>query len=56
MRSYWSRVIFTGQGNPPIQESDDSSVRDLVAKNPNCLGYVDKAAVNASVKIVYNVK
>jgi len=53
IKSYWSRVIFTGQGYPPIQESDDKAVRDLVAKNPNCMGYVDKSVVDGSVKIVY---
>lgn len=53
IKSYWSRVIFAGQGNPPIQESDDKAVRDLVAKNPNCMGYVDKTIVDGSVKVVY---
>ena len=54
MKSYWSRVIFTGQGNPPVQESDDQSVKELVAKNPNCLGYIDKAFVDNTVKVVYS--
>jgi ABC-type phosphate transport system substrate-binding protein len=55
VKSYWSRVIFTGQGYPPIQESDDQSVKELVAKNPNCMGYVDKSYVDDSVKVVYSV-
>lgn len=57
VKSYWSRVIFTGQGYPPIQESDDQAVKDLVSKNPNCMGYVDKSyADSGSVKIVYTVQ
>lgn len=55
MRAYWSRIIFTGQGNPPIQESDDASVVSTVAKNKDCVGYVDKGAVNDGVKVVYTV-
>ncbi len=55
VKSYWSRVIFTGQGYPPIQESDDRAVKDLVAKNPNCMGYVDRSVVDNSVKVVYTV-
>ncbi len=55
VKSYWSRVIFTGQGNPPIQESDDAAVKDLVAKNPNCIGYIDKSAVDNSVKVLYTI-
>lgn len=53
IKSYWSRVIFTGQGYPPIQEIDDAAVKELVAKNPNCMGYVDRSFVDGSVKVVY---
>jgi ABC-type phosphate transport system substrate-binding protein len=53
IKSYWSRVIFTGQGYPPIQETDDKGVKELVAKNPNCLGYVDKSEVDNTVKIIF---
>lgn len=55
VKSYWSRVIFTGQGYPPIQESDDKSVKELVAKNPNCIGYIDKAYADDSVRIVFSL-
>lgn len=55
IKSYWSRVIFTGQGYPPIQESDDQSVKDLVAKNPNCMGYIDKSNLDDSVKVLYSI-
>lgn len=55
MKAYWSRIMFTGQGYPPIQESDDSAVLDTVSKNPNCLGYIDRAALNGSVKVLYSL-
>lgn len=55
MRAYWSRIIFTGQGNPPIQESDDASVVDSVTKNKNCIGYIDKSALSEAVKVIYTV-
>lgn len=54
MKSYWSRVIFTGQGQPPLQESDDQAVKSFVAKNPSALGYIDKSSADSSVKIVYS--
>lgn len=53
MKSYWAKVMFTGQGNPPIQESDNNSVKELVSKNPNCIGYIDRSAVDNSVKVVF---
>jgi len=54
MKSYWSRVIFTGQGYPPVQETDDQSVKELVAKNLNCIGYIDRNAADKSVVIVFS--
>lgn len=53
MRTYWSRIIFTGEGNPPIQEADDMAVVLIVGKNKNCVGYVDKSAVNDAVKVIF---
>jgi len=53
MKSYWSRVIFTGQGNPPQQESNDKAVKDLVAKNNDYLGYIDGKYADESIKIVF---
>lgn len=55
MKAYWSRVIFTGQGYPPIQESSDQAVLETVATNPNCLGYIDRASLNDSVKVLYSL-
>ena len=53
LKSYWSRLIFTGKGTPPKQSGDDASVKELVAKNPNIIGYIDSSAVDASVKVVH---
>lgn len=55
MKAYWSRIIFTGQGNPPIQEANDFSVASTVAKNKNCIGYVDSSAANQDVKVVFRL-
>lgn len=54
VKIYWSRIIFTGQGYPPIQEEDDSAVLNAVSKNQNCLGYIDRSALNNSVKVIYS--
>lgn len=53
LKSYWSRLIFTGKGTPPKPSGDDAAVKDLVAKNPNIIGYIDSSAVDASVKVVH---
>jgi ABC-type phosphate transport system substrate-binding protein len=52
LRAYWSRIIFTGKGQPPRQEESEESVLSLVSSNPNLLGYVDTSKVNGDVKVV----
>lgn len=53
LKSYWSRLIFTGKGTPPKQSGNDAAVKELVANNPNIIGYVDSSAVDATVKVVH---
>lgn len=53
LKSYWSRLIFTGKGTPPKQSGNDAAVKQLVANNPNIIGYIDSSAVDASVKVVH---
>ena len=52
MKSYWSRLIFTGKGVPPKVVESDAEVKDLVARNPDSIGFIDAAAADASVKVV----
>lgn len=55
LKAYWSKMLFTGAGQPPQEIESAHDVVDLVAKNPNVLGYVEKSAVNSSVKVVYTL-
>lgn len=53
LKSYWSRLIFTGKGTPPKQSGNDAAVKGIVAGNPNIIGYIDSSAVDDSVKVVF---
>lgn len=53
LKSYWSRLIFTGKGTPPKQSGNDAAVKQLVANNPNIIGYVDSSVVDDTVKVVH---
>jgi ABC-type phosphate transport system substrate-binding protein len=55
LNAYWSRLIFTGKGEPPKKMADNADVLALVAANPNIIGYVDASAVNSSVKVLLRV-
>ncbi|MGB0503297.1 MAG: substrate-binding domain-containing protein [Thalassolituus sp.] len=52
LKAYWSRLIFTGKGTPPKELGNDAAVKEMVAKNPNMIGYIDSAAADDSVKVV----
>lgn len=56
LNAYWSRLIFTGKGEPPKKVADNGDVIALVAANPNIIGYVDASAVNSSVKVLLKVQ
>ncbi len=52
LKAYWSKLVFTGKGTPPKVVDNDAAVLELVASNPNSIGYVDSGAVTAGVKVL----
>jgi ABC-type phosphate transport system substrate-binding protein len=61
LNSYWSRLIFTGRGQPPFAVSGDAEVLEFIASNPNMIGYVDLGALQSAqnlknVKVLLTVK
>jgi ABC-type phosphate transport system substrate-binding protein len=52
LSAYWAKVIFTGDGRPPQMLESSAAVRKAVASNPKAIGYIDKSAVNKSVKVI----
>lgn len=55
LNAYWSRLIFTGKGEPPKKLADNAEVIALVKSNAGTVGYVDASAVNDSVKVLLRV-
>ena len=53
LKSYWSRLIFTGKGQAPHVVGGNADVKGMVSANPNLLGYIDESAVDASVKVLF---
>jgi ABC-type phosphate transport system substrate-binding protein len=52
VKAIWSKILFTGRGVPPKQLLDSEAVKKAVAANPKAVGYIEKSAVDASVKVV----
>ena len=61
LNSYWSRLIFTGRGQPPFAVSGDSEVLEFISANPNMIGYVDVKSLQSAhnlgnVKVLLTVQ
>lgn len=53
LTTYWSKLIFTGKAKAPVEAGSDADVKAKLAANPNAVGYVSDAAIDASVKVLY---
>ncbi|MBO1895188.1 phosphate ABC transporter substrate-binding protein [Shewanella sp. BF02_Schw] len=52
LKAFWSKQVFTGKGTPPPAVSGASAMKSAIASNPNAIGYIDEADVDATVKII----
>lgn len=52
VQQYWAKLKFSGKGRPPKSMGNDAAVKAFVAKNPNAIGYIDKKAMDRSVKVL----
>ena len=56
MKSFWAKLIFTGQGYPPKEIGDDLAVRRAIANDPHLIGYIDDRMLDPSVKVVLTLR
>ena len=53
LHAYWSKLLFTGRGKPPIEVASPGEMKNTLASDPSAIGYLDKADVDKSIKVVY---
>lgn len=51
-KSHWSKLAFTGKGTPPKEAGGSAEIKKAVASTPGGIGYIEKSAVDDSVKVV----
>jgi len=56
LKAHWSKMVFTGRGQPPVEAPDSAAVRRRVAENPELIGYIERGALDASVRPVLMVR
>lgn len=52
IKAFWSKIIFTGRGQPPPEVSNDIEVMKFIAKHPDAIGYIENKWVDDRVKVV----
>ena len=52
MKAYWSKIIFTGRGQPPTEVSDGVELKKRLAANVEAIGYMDESLVDDSVRVI----
>ena len=54
VKAAWSRLVFSGKATPPKELGSSADVKKFVASNPDAIGYIEKSAVDSSVKVVFS--
>ena len=52
VKAAWSRLVFSGKATPPKELGSSAEVKKMVAANANAIGYIEKSAVDGSVKVL----
>lgn len=52
VKAAWSRLVFSGKATPPKEIANSAEVKKMVANNANAIGYIEKSAVDGTVKVL----
>jgi len=56
VKTIWSKLVFTGKGTAPKEYKSAAEVKKAVAADVSAIGYIDKSAVDDSVKVILTVQ
>ncbi len=55
INAYWSRLYFSGKTRPPVQASNMREVIDHILATPGGIGYIERDATDAKVRVVFSL-
>lgn len=56
LNSYWARMLFSSQGQPPRELDSEKAVKQAVAENRSAIGYIDADQVDESVRVLMTLE
>jgi ABC-type phosphate transport system substrate-binding protein len=52
LKAHWSKIIFTGRGQPPKSVANSAETKKSLAADPNAIGYIERAMADGSVRVL----
>jgi len=52
VKAFWSKIIFTGRGQPPKTVASSLEAKKLLVANLNAISYIDQSLVDATLRVV----
>jgi len=52
LKAYWSKIIFTGRGQPPPAVANSNEMKKRLIQNPAAIGYIESKLVDDTVRVV----
>lgn len=52
VNAYWSKLVFTGKGNMPMELGSDTEIISTISANTGAIGYVNVSSVTDDVKVI----
>jgi ABC-type phosphate transport system substrate-binding protein len=56
VKAQWSKLVFTGKGTAPKEYGSSAEVKKAVAADVQAIGYIERSAVDDSVKVILTVQ
>ena len=56
VKAIWSKLVFTGKAQAPTEFKSNAEVKKAVADDPKAIGYIDKSAVDDTVKVILTLQ
>lgn len=52
IKTHWSKIIFTGRGQPPEAVANGGEMRRRIAANPAAIGYLERSLLDGTLREV----
>jgi ABC-type phosphate transport system substrate-binding protein len=52
IKAFWSKIIFTGRGQPPKEMQNSIEVKKRIVGDPAAIGYIEEQFVDSSVRVI----